>query len=338
MPSVVFVPGVAGGTEQYRCRTPGGALARRGWDVAYSHLEPDEPLDADIVVFQRTLGDDCADIIRELKRRTNATVVFDIDDWFDGVPDYNPANKVAHDPTGNIGHLHDAMRAADVITVSTPELADGYGELNRTVVLPNYLDPDIWTGNDHYRVPRHKIHVGWMGAFKWHGGDVELLKPWVPDWLERHPEVEFVCIGCGELPDYLGIKALVSPRLPGESHWLRPYEHLPALLAWLDIGLVPLTFNRFNQAKSWCKGMEYNAAGAAVVATPTREYRSYVQPGVNGYLVRGDWPHMLDRAVDNVDQLKAGAQQHVQRYFIDDHIDAWINVYEEASARVCSHS
>lgn len=325
MPSVTFIPGVAGGTEQYRCRTPGEALRRRGWDVAYVK-DMDEAFDADVVVFQRTVGDDAAALIRTLQAR-GAVVVFDIDDWFDGIPTYNPAHKIDTQADGNLSHLHDAMRVADVVTVSTPELAEGYGHLNRTVVLPNYLDPDIWTGNEKYRVPHTKIHVGYMGAFKWHGGDIDLLAPWLPAWLDRHPNVEFVAIGCGELPDHLGIRALVSPKLPNSNNWLRPYHHLPALLPWLDIGLVPLVFNRFNQAKSWIKGLEYNVCGAAAVASPTREYRTYINPGVNGLLAR-DWPSTLDRTLHQLPELQAGAKATAARYFIDDHIDRWVATYE----------
>lgn len=325
MPSIVFWAGVGGGTEQYRCLTPGAALRRLGWDVAHvgTDVLPDE---TDVLVVQRVLHPGTPELIRDA-RKAGTVVVYDIDDWYDGLPDYNPASATV--TASDIAVLHECLRAADVVTVSTDELADGYGHLNRTVVLPNYLDPDIWTGNERYRKPRVDVHVGWLGSAKWRNADVEILKPWLADWLDRTPGVRFVAAGSdSSLFDHLGVGGLVCPA--ADDH-IRPYEHLPAMLAWFDIGLVPLTFNRFNQAKSWCKGMEYNAAGVAAVASPSREYRKYIDPGVNGYLAR-DWPKTLRRTLDDLDTLRDGARRTAERYMVDRHVDQWVQTYESCRA------
>ena len=149
MPSVLYWAGVGGGTEHYRCRTPGSALSRQGWTV--DHVSDGSQALADVVVLQRVLHPDTPVFIQRA-RSLGCRVVYDIDDWYDGLPDYNPASKeIGGD---ELAILHACLSSVDVVTVSTPELADGYGHLNETVVLPNYLDPDVWTGNDHYRKPR----------------------------------------------------------------------------------------------------------------------------------------------------------------------------------------
>jgi hypothetical protein len=48
---------------------------------------------------------------------------------------------------------------------------------------------------------------------------------------------------------------------------------LPKVLAEFDVGIVPLSANRFATAKSWLKGIEYAAAGVPAVASPAPEYR-----------------------------------------------------------------
>jgi glycosyltransferase involved in cell wall biosynthesis len=280
------------------------------------------PDTADVVVLQRVMRPDTPDIIRSLQA-AGAVVVYDIDDLYDAIPSYNPASSEIRDP--DIALLHESLAAADLVTVSTDELADAYGRFGPVAVLPNYLDPDIWTGNDKYRRLRTDIHVGWLGSARWRGGDLELLRPWLASWLKSHPNVRFVAAGSDEsLLGDLGVGGFVCP--PARDH-VRPYEHLPAMLAWFDIGLVPLTFNRFNESKSWCKGMEYNAAGVPAVASPSREYRKFIEPGVNGYLAR-DWPSALDRALDNLDTLRAGAKRTAERYVIDRHIRRWVDAYE----------
>jgi hypothetical protein len=321
MPSAVFWAGVGGGTEQYRCRTPGSALGRLGWDVRYVE-DDDADLRADVVVLQRVFHPHVVDLIRGLQRH-GVRVVYDIDDWYDGIPAYNPAASHA---AANLDLLHGALAAADLITCSTPELAEGYVSFGQTVVLENYLDPDIWSGNEHYRPPHTAVHVGWMGAAGHRDADLDLLRPWLPGFLEDNPQCRFVLAGSDEklLAD-LGIPGLVCP--PARSH-IRPYEHLPAMLAWFDIGLVPLAQNRFNQAKSWCKGMEYAGMGVPCVASPSREYRRFVQPGRNGELVRGgDWLTPLRKVLADLDRYRQGARETADAHLIDRHIHRWVDAY-----------
>lgn len=336
MPSVVFWPGVLGGTAWYRCYTPGSALARRGWDVAYVDDE-NSVLNADVVVLQRVVEPWAPELVRRLQAASPRTVVvFDIDDWYDGIPSYNPASATI--TAEHRATVRELMSLVDVVTTSTPELADAYRSAARRVaVLPNYLDPDLWSDAEKYRPLRlnpGEIRVGWMGAFSMRGGDLELLKPWVAAFLDSHPNVRFVAAGCPELLDWLGVPGLASPpQYEGAKSHVRPYEHLPAMLAWIDIGLVPLTFNRFNQAKSWCKGLEYGAAGAPVVASPAREYREYVRPGVNGLLARhNNWGRQVDTILDDLDAYREGARKVADEYWIDDHIDKWVAAYAATRA------
>lgn len=340
MPSILFWVGEPGGTGEYRCRTPGRALARAGWDVAFDDDGIDVTVDGrvrgdpDVLVLCRTMGDYVPDAIRRIRARGRTMVVFDVDDWFAGLPAYNPASTL---PGQVVNTMHQAMSMADLITCSTPELAEGYAVLNRTVVLPNYLDPEIWQPfQDMARIRSH-IHVGWAGAFHWRRADLELLRPWIYDFLDRHREVRFAAIGCSELLGWLGIDGLTTPRpAPGPTTNARnldlhPYQHLPAMLANLDVGLVPLAANRFNQAKSWCKGLEYGAMGVPTVASPSREYRRFIEPGVNGFLVRDQrWARTIERVLDDLPALQAGARRVAERLFIDEHIHQWIDTYAAA--------
>lgn len=337
MPSVLFWVGEPGGTGEYRCWGPGRALARLGWDVAYEEDGIDVAIDGrvrgdpDVLVMCRTMGDYVPDAVRRIRDHGRTKVVFDVDDWFAGIPGYNPASKLSDDV---VLTMHQAMREADLITCSTPELAEGYSVLNRTVVLPNYLDPEIWQPYQDMSRVRGHVHIGWAGAFHWRGGDLALLKPWIYEFLDKHREVRFAAIGCRELLEWLDLDGLTTPRLPPGPHTternkdLHPYCHLPAMLANLDIGLVPLIHSRFNQAKSWCKGMEYGAMSVPAVASPSREYLAYIRPGVNGLLVRkSNWARQLERILDDLDAYQIGARKVADEYWIDDHIHKWVDAY-----------
>lgn len=339
MPSILFWSGQPGGTAEYRALAPGRALERLGWDVRVDDEGVNVTLDGrvegdpDVLVLVRAMGDYVPDMVRRVVKCGRTLVVYDTDDWFRAVPGYNPASKL---PAEVVDTMHQAMREANLVTVSTPELAEGYRDLNRTVVLPNYLDPDIWGTPHKFRQPHTYITFGWAGAFHWRAGDLDLLKPWVPHFLEKHPEFRFAAIGCRELLEYLGVDGLTTPMLTKHinnhlSKYLHPYEHLPAMLANLDIGLVPLIHHKFNQAKSWCKGMEYGGACVPFVASPSREYHTYLRPGVNGLFVRkNNWEHQVLAIADDLDGYRQRARQVAEEYVIDRHIHRWVDTYTQA--------
>jgi glycosyltransferase involved in cell wall biosynthesis len=338
VPSVRFWTGQVGGTAEYRCHGPGRALIDLGWDVEFDEEGFDVSTagrvrgDPDVLVLSRTMGDYVPDAVRRIVQCGRTKVVFDIDDWFADVPRYNPASKVHADL---VDTMHAAMREADLITCSTPELAEGYAHLGKTVVLPNYLDRRIWGPFDGYRSDRDFLTLGWQGGFHWRSGDLELLKEWVPKFLRSHPDIRFAAVGCPELLDYLDIDGITTRPMPENtktgplSKNLHPYPHLPVMVSHIDVGLVPLLDNRFNQAKSWCKGMEYNAMGIPAVASASREYQRFIQPGVNGFLVRkpNRWRHWVERAFDELDHLREMSRKTADDYWIDDHIGLWVDAY-----------
>jgi hypothetical protein len=327
-----------GGTAEYRCHGPGRALIDLGWDVEFDVEGFDVTIDGrvkgdpDVLVLSRTMGDYVPDAVRRIVKNGRTKVVFDIDDWFMGVPGYNPASKV---PTDLVESMHASMREADLITCSTPELAEGYACFGETVVLPNYLDRRIWGAFDGYRSDRDFLTVGWQGGFHWRSGDLEVLKSWVPGFLKAHPDIRFAAVGCPELLGWLDIDGITTRQMPANdrtgplSKNLHPYEHLPVMVSHIDVGLVPLLPNRFNQAKSWCKGMEYNAMGVPAVASDSREYRRFIDPGVNGFLVRRpkDWRRYVERAFDDLPNLRELSRKHADGFWIDDHIGLWVDAY-----------
>jgi glycosyltransferase involved in cell wall biosynthesis len=225
----------------------------------------------------------------------------------------------------------------DLITVSTLALASHYAQYNHCAVLPNYLDRAHW-GEQLPPTSRPYTTIGWLGAFHWRGGDLELLKPWIAHWLDEHPECRFISAGAGpELGEYLRVNTIVHAQNPKAwrdplNMYTRLYDDVPRMLRDIDIGLAPLVDNPFNRAKSWCKAMEYGAAGIPAVVSPLPEYRRYIRAGVNGYFVRkNDWRTALDKALANLPELRVGARQVAEEHFIDDFVGDWETAYESAA-------
>ena len=103
---------------------------------------------------------------------------------------------------------------------------------------------------------------------------------------------------------------------------------LPLITACMDVGLVPLASNVFNEAKSALKGMEYAACGIPCLATPTGEYRRFVQEGETGFLCKSprEFVQRLDMLYADrklAERLGRQARKNVRQFAIDRTVTDW---------------
>lgn len=352
MPSILYFPTDFDGSGHYRCLAPGRQLAQQyGWDVAIPpfssqeredgwlivqyqfSIDPPNP-DADVFVLQRRLERQFNEGGIDALQRQGRRVVVETDDGYMHLPAYNPAyngSDPKHNAEINRDWFHLGIRKADAVSVSTPALAECYSKLNPNVtVVPNYLDWLMWENVEQQsEVERPKVRVGWMGVLYWREGDLKILQGLLGPWLERNKHVEFVAAGDPAVHDLLGVPADQRISIPQDAF---RNGMVPDITATMDVGLVPLVMNRFNEEKSWLKGLEYAACGIPCVASPTESYRSWVEPGVNGFLAkRGhDWIRHLDLLV-NDDELRRNmgraARAKASTHTVQEHAWEWRSFY-----------
>lgn len=344
---VCVVPSDFDGNGCYRLLFPARELRKRGHDARiapYGWSEKDgllrigytswQVLDVrpDLYVLQGQMEEGWVNNAR--KMRESSSVVVEVDDWFLGIPSNNPAFERTHprrSKAQNRDWLFPLMSLADAVSVSTPFLAEAYSRFNQNVhVLPNYLDWEMWEHVPLQFEQDRKVRVGWMGWSKWHRGDLAVLQGVIGPFLKRHPEVEFVAAGDPDAHDLLGIPE--EQRVSYDPVKFRDGK-LPDITAVMDIGLVPLELNNFNEGKSYLKGMEYAACGIPCIASPTSSYKEWVEPGVNGLLAKRakDWILHLELLVTDHDlrrQMGRNAREKASRHTIQDHAYKWEDFYE----------
>lgn len=314
---VCFYPSNIDAAGCYRCLFPARELRRQfGWLTGMGSNKTVEGVDqdgrrqvivqfdigrvpdADLYVLQQPLDKLYLQLIRFL-RKEGKTVVCETDDAFIGVPPYNPSfegSNPARFPDRNRDWLHRCFRECDGISVSTPYLAELYGGHNEFVeVIGNRLDWEMWfDAPQQSEVCRRRLRVGWMGDSRWRMGDLRVLQGVLGPWLERHPSVDFVAAGDPGVHEILGV-----PRGQRVSVQGVDFHHLELadITAVMDVGLVPLAANKFNESKSYLKGLEYGACGVPCVASPTQQYQEWVEEGCNGFLAAKpkDWVRALDQ-------------------------------------------
>lgn len=292
------------------------------------------PDKADVWLVQQRNEEEFARIgMREL-RSTGAALVADIDDDYINLPPDSPAFLGGHPYRArgivvnrHMRRLHGIARPlaaqhrynllsvleqADLVTASTPALAETYAHLNGNIrVLRNMVDWDMWQHvRPQYKERRERLRIGYLAAYAFHRRNATVLQGRLGKLLRKHPHVDVVC-NSELMHELLGVPPEQRVLEPEYSFWTpgQPYP-LPVKTAVCDIGLVPLAPGRFNEGKSHLKGMEYNAAGIPFVATPTESYR-YWCDDYNGILVERDyqWEEALDELICN-DRLRRDMGRH----------------------------
>lgn len=235
-------------------------------------------------------------------------------------------------PSQNIQPLSESQRhhvgyliaTADLVTVTTPVLAEVVAQLNpRVVVLPNVIHERVLKVT-RQRAPR--VTVGWGGGSS-HLMDVASVAGPLSDVLAAHPDAGMHWIG----NDF-------SPLVGRECRytmWHRDVFRYYQAIDW-DIAIAPLADHVFNYSKSHLRALDAAALGVPVVAQDLPPYRDFVVDGVTGYLVRteDEWRARLTELINDEGaraEMGAKAREVAAAHTIQEHWTAWEKAYEKAA-------
>ena len=345
---VLMAPADKGGCGFYRMFFPGRVLSaiEPGVEVRFDQHLPIRvqrdvnfnpvkvtgvgDIDADVLVLQRPLQRILAEAIPHFQK-SGVTVVVDLDDDFSCLHSSHGARHLYNprlNKDENYLHLAKACARADLLTVSTPALADRYGKRGNAVVLRNCV-PERYTS-----VKRHSNGrtIGWSGFTTMHPDDLQVTRGGVRDALESRDR--FLCVGNG-----LDVKEHLDLRHEVEATGPLPLSGYPDGIAKIDVGIVPLADTKFNAAKSWLKGLEFAAVGTSVVASPTAEYVELAKH-IPVLLARRsrEWKRHIRALLDHPELRKEWVEQS-QATILRDHTYEtqswrWAEVWEAARQRM----
>lgn len=335
MPSVAFITGdfamsasppQPNGCAWYRMVLPSRAIQAYGWEtgVGLPRVHPQEGvgiahedgvlLGWDVSVVKLLMHKVTPDLFA-LMQDKGQRVIVDIDDFHYGLHPENVAHK-STDPHSNAdnnrAHYEHGIRQADTVTVSTAFLADFYERRVRDVrLVRNALD----THRFHMVEQPERPVFGWVGGTLWRSGDLELLREWLPAFVE---DVQVSVHHSGHIPGDGRHFAARAGLKRVQTTPMTLIDKYPDSLRHMHVGLVPLAANDFNEAKSYLKGLEYAACGIPFIATPTEEYRLLADAGVGRLASTPDeWrDHAMELLDVDVRQAEgARIREIVQRYF-----------------------
>lgn len=271
-----------------------------------------------------------------LAQRCGQWLIVDVDDHYDGLHDANLAKQTT-DPAANKlrnRQWHtEVIRQADTLTVSTPFLQHYYQQQGIADVrlIRNGINPKQFIAHKHRSRPPV---IGWVGAMGWRSNDIEILRDWLPGFLEQHNLMfkhsghDERFIRFGEVAGISGDRMILSLMEP-----LTKYHELLDF----DIGLVPLSPIDFNYAKSTIKGLEYAASNIPFIASPTPEYQRLADMGIGRIAhTPEDWIRHLTELLDYDTRKKEAARQRtlaLQHHSIVARAPEWAELFSQVTAQ-----
>jgi glycosyltransferase involved in cell wall biosynthesis len=274
--------------ERLKSRKPG---VIKNYSEAFDKL--------DVVVLKLFMHKDASKYI-ELAKSYGQTVIVDTDDHFEKLPEDNLAfitTDPKRSPDNNREHLIKTYSVADGIIASTKFLEQRMLKYNDTVYrVGNSLDPKTFL----YRIDLsgNKPTVGWVGMMMWRVEDLKSVSAPIKTFVERN-NLKFHHSGIMlDRPHWIAEALNIDEsRVTGFSG-ARP-QYYGNIFTPIDIGIVPLTTNQFNEAKSSLKGMEYALSGVPFVASDTQEYRDLADAGAGRVAkTNKDWNKHLNKLLD----------------------------------------
>lgn len=253
-------------------------------------------------------------------------VVVDMDDDFFSLHPSNAAYASVHpatNPLSNWNHLRRGLAVADVITVTTPALAQRLGP--KCVVIPNCVPAAML---ELPNCKRDEPIVGWSGSVRTHPGDLAVTRGAIARTV---PIERFRVAGPAE-----GVgQQLGYPTDPVGTGWQEFKDYFRMLARFYDIGIVPLADTQFNRAKSSLKSAEHSACGIPVVMSPTPDNLRLHADGIGIVAQRPrDWVAGIKRLMDDGERIELGgkARETMRHHTIEANIERWVDVWTGVAA------
>jgi len=254
------------GSGFYRIKTPLDGLSKAGYAQTYVEYKGYHTVyvgaqKPDVIVYQIPLHDHHLSFLEDIKKTyPQITLIFEIDDLLTNIPISNRSFLNQYKDVRN--RFKKALSFCDRMIVSTKPLKEAFSSYHDDIrVVPNYLSNEIWGNLKQDRIHSDKLRVGWAGSI-FHKGDLEIVRQLIIDYKDT---VQWVFMGMA--PE--GIDEYIEYH-PGVS-----VEKYPEKLATLnlDLALVPLEKNSFNESKSNLRLLEFGILGWPVICTDIYPYQ-----------------------------------------------------------------
>ena len=287
-------------------------------------------VDADMILFHKSYYMPMA--IWQAKKM-GMPVIVDFDDWW-RVDTEHLFYKEHKDKT-TAAHIA-ILEAADYVIVTTELLRQEALKHNKNVVvLPNAFDPS-YKACKIDRVKEDKIVFGYVGGHC-HRKDVEQLRGVNNRLSTEFNNYKFRLMGMDMSTIYKSYADSMGVQLGSKYFdWVERADiwNYPKFYNLMDVSLVPLVNNKFNNLKSELKLIEAGFFRKAVIVDNVHPYRDLIRHKQNAMVVNKytDWYKHCKYLIQNpnaITELGEALYETMQPYHIDKVNEKRLNFYKD---------
>lgn len=223
-------------------------------------------------------------------------IIFDFDDsiW---LPNY-AANNAKFAFIKSYGHVKKLCKYAYKLSVGNDYLAEYGKQFNSNVVVnPTTID----TENYHNQIKNqdsNEFVIGWTGTHS----TLRYLEEMIPVFQKLEKEFEFKLVIISDKNPEFKLNSLEFVR------WQKETE-INDLLRF-NIGLMPLTMDKWANGKCGFKALQYMSLGVPAIVSPVGVNTQIVDHGVNGFICDSleEWEQTLRLVLSDRDKVKEVAK------------------------------
>ena len=274
------------------------------------------------------------ELLGGLKDKYGHTIVADVDDDFHSIPKSHVGYRAVGPGNQDFLERHRvALRMADLVTTTTPEMAIRLQadpikvKADRIRIVPNGWGDSKWWGQKY---TRDTVNIGWGGTIT-HRADFLLCLDALVEITMKYKFAKIVIAADPEIYRMLKqVKEQQKMFLP-----MVRYEDYPHTLTYYDILIAPLEDTPFNNAKSDIKLVDAGAAKIPFVASDVPIYQGDLWREC-GFLVHGKdgWFEALEKLVlypEIREMMGEECRNQAELRHISALSEDWLKIYKEAS-------
>lgn len=222
----------------------------------------------------------------------NRNIIFDLDDaLFENHATVKPSFFSVDNLFFKLRKINliEVLKSAKAVTVTVPYLAEYVKPFNANVhVITGPINCELY--KPVYKMRKNKTVIGWIGSpvtTKY----VSDMMPVFEELQKKYSNVEICLIGAKKFDTAgLNIKYLDWSEETEIGH-----------LSEFDIGIMPLTDDKWSKGKGGLKVLQYFAVGIPVVCSPVGINTELITEGSNGYLASSneEWIEKLSLLIKN---------------------------------------
>lgn len=258
--------------------------------------------------------------------KSKTKVIYDFDDaiWLANVSEGNKKFEWLK----NYNKVSEIIKISDYVIAGNKFLHNYAQYYNKNViVIPTTIDTSYHTHNKKaYSI---QINIGWTGTettIKHFEIAIPILKQLKSKYKDK---INFLLIS-NKPSDCKDIEIEYIP-------WNKETEIED--LAKIDIGIMPLSDDKWAKGKCGFKGLQYMSLGIPTIMSPVGVNCEIIEDGVNGYLAHSDeeWIEKISQLIESSELReklgKKGKETIEQRYSVESQKNVYLELFREVAGK-----